>query len=168
MTSRGLDSNPLHNPVNVSVSDVLPTPPQTADARSPPASKRFLDLKRASSTPPETTNENSLRNSSKIRGANFPLPYHPAMDWERQQLSKKRSQYYGELFAYREPHNNAKDRFTRDSVIVAEIKLNCKVSPGRMATPGSTDSSFSSKWSKRFCPTCPFSYPRSINVRSPV
>jgi hypothetical protein len=128
------ESSPLHNVVNMSMSDVFPTPPKAADLRSSPAPKRILEFTRAASTPPEITNENYLRISSKILGGDLPPVSNLATAWDRQQLSKKRSQYYGEVFAYREPRNTAKDRVTRDSVIVAEIKLNCKVglSPRRL------------------------------------
>lgn len=44
------------------------------------------------------------------------------------QLSKEKSQYYTEAFAYREATNTAKERVTRDSVIIAEVKLNHCVS----------------------------------------
>lgn len=112
----------------MSVSDVFPTPPKAGYTRLSTAPKKILDFKRAASTPPETTNQNYLRSSSRINGENLPPVSRLATVWDHQQLSKKRSQYYGEVFEYRGPHNTAKDRVTRDSVIVAEIKLNCKVS----------------------------------------
>jgi hypothetical protein len=121
-----LDSSPVRAPIKMS--DVFPTPPKAADLHSSSAPNKILDLKRAASTPPEVTNENYMRTSSKMAVNDLLSAPHLASAWDRQQLSKKRSQYYGEVFAYREPHNTAKDRVTRDSVIVAEIKLNCKVS----------------------------------------
>ena len=107
---------------------VFPTPPKAADLQSSPTPNKVLESQRAASTPPEVTNENYLRAASKILAGDLPTASHLATAWDRQQLSKKRSQYYGEVFAYREPHNTAKDRVARDSIIMAEVKLNCKVS----------------------------------------
>ena len=44
--------------------------------------------------------------------------------WQRLHISKKRSQYYGDAFAYRESNNTAKERVSKDSVILAEIRMN--------------------------------------------
>lgn len=43
-------------------------------------------------------------------------------------LSRKKSQYYSEVFAYREPTLTARDRVNRYSVITAEVKTNVIVS----------------------------------------
>lgn len=166
--SRDFDSSPLQGTVNMSTSDVFPTPPKAVDLRSSSAPKKVPEYKRAASTPPEITNENYLRIPGKILAPDLPTASHLATTWDRQQLSKKRSQYYGEVFAYREPHNTAKDRVTRDSVIVAEIKLNCKVGLQELQDMSDTDFFFSLKWSKHFCLTSHFSCPRSISVRSPA
>jgi hypothetical protein len=118
--SQEVDSSPVQGGVKTSLSGVFQTRTRPADLGSPHVPKKILNFTRAASTPSEITNENCARQ--------LPSASHLAAAWDRQQLSKKRSQYYGEAFAYREPHNTAKDRVTRDSVIVAEIKLNCEVS----------------------------------------
>ena len=38
--------------------------------------------------------------------------------------SKRKSQFYGEVFAYREPQTSARDRITRDAIVTAEFKTN--------------------------------------------
>lgn len=43
-------------------------------------------------------------------------------------LSRRKSQFYSEVFAYREPNLNARDRVHRYSVITAEVKTNVIVS----------------------------------------
>ena len=43
-------------------------------------------------------------------------------------LSRKKSQFYSEVFAYREPNLTARDRVHRYSVITAEVKTNVIVS----------------------------------------
>lgn len=128
LPSHQLDSSPVKANANITLSDVFPTPPRTANLESSPAPKRILDRKRDIATPSESTDENHLQKSTRIHAGDLPSASALTTAWDRQQFSKKRSQYYGEVFAYREPHNTAKDRVVRDSMIVAEIKLNCKVS----------------------------------------
>lgn len=43
-------------------------------------------------------------------------------------LSRRKSQFYSEVFAYREPNVTARDRVHRYSVITAEVKTNVIVS----------------------------------------
>lgn len=163
--SRELGSSPLQGSIN-KMSDVFPTPPKAADVQLSPPPKNIHDLKRAASTPPETTNEKYLRSSDKVRGGDSPSSSHPATAWDRQQLSKKRSQYYGEIFAYREPRNTAKDRVARDSVIVANIRLNCKVRGLQNLSMVVILNCCSWRRSTHFCPTSHFSCPRYINAQN--
>lgn len=78
-------------------------------------------MQRAQSTPPELTN------NAKLAPRGIPDTGNTEQTWSQRQLSKKRSQYYSDAFAYREPHNTAKERVVRDSMILAEVKLNCCV-----------------------------------------
>ena len=43
---------------------------------------------------------------------------------QQQELRKKKSQFYTEVFAYREPNLSPKERIYKDSVITAEVKTN--------------------------------------------
>ncbi|KAF7879211.1 hypothetical protein EAF04_000409 [Stromatinia cepivora] len=43
---------------------------------------------------------------------------------EQKQLAKKRSQYYGDAFAYREPTGSARERVSRDSMVLCELVTN--------------------------------------------
>lgn len=126
--ARDLESSPPQGSHNLCISDISPKSPRTANNRSSSTQKTIVESQRAASTPPEMTSENYVRTSSTILARDLPTASELANTWDHQHLSKKRSQYYGEIFAYREPHNAAKDRVIRDSVIIAEIKLNCKVS----------------------------------------
>lgn len=47
---------------------------------------------------------------------------------ERKELAKRKSQYYGEVFAHREPNSSARERVTRESMIIADIRTNVIVS----------------------------------------
>ena len=47
---------------------------------------------------------------------------------ERKQLAKKRSQYYEDAFAQREPRSSARERVLRESMIMADVKTNVIVS----------------------------------------
>jgi hypothetical protein len=44
------------------------------------------------------------------------------------QLSRKRSQFYGEVFAVREGSGSARERITKDSMVMAEVRTNVIVS----------------------------------------
>ena len=46
----------------------------------------------------------------------------------QQELRKKKSQFYTEVFSYREPHLTPKERVYKDSVITVEVKTNVIVS----------------------------------------
>lgn len=41
-----------------------------------------------------------------------------------EQMSKRNTQFYGEVFAYREPNMSAREKITKFSVITAEVKTN--------------------------------------------
>ncbi|TAQ86093.1 hypothetical protein B7494_g5588 [Chlorociboria aeruginascens] len=43
---------------------------------------------------------------------------------EQKDLAKRKSQYYGDVFAYREPNTSARERITRESLVVADIRTN--------------------------------------------
>ena len=43
---------------------------------------------------------------------------------EQRQLARKRSQYYEDAFAYREPQSSARERVFRESMIMADIRTN--------------------------------------------
>jgi hypothetical protein len=118
------------------VENAFPTPPRgvTPDAsfringRSSPAPAKLLNMQRARSTPPELTNDNAFRHVSYGTSSDLPDAASLEQSWSRAHLSKKRSQYYSDAFAYREPQNSARERVVRDSMIIAEVKLNCCVS----------------------------------------
>ena len=40
------------------------------------------------------------------------------------EAGRRRSQFYGEVFAYREPNLSTKERISRNSMITAEVKTN--------------------------------------------
>lgn len=113
------------------VENAFPTPPrgQTPDlsfrinGRMSPGPSKFLNMHRAQSTPPDLVD----RHPSREKPAQLPPASELEQSWSQSQLSKKRSQYYSDAFAYREPNNTAKDRVVRDSVIIADVKLNCCV-----------------------------------------
>ena len=117
------------------VEHAFPTPPRgptpepslRINGRLSPGPTKLLNMQRAQSTPPELTNDATFRNG--FRGANIDLPAASTLEqtWSRMNLSKKRSQYYSDAFAYRESLNSARERVTRDSIIIAEVKLNCCV-----------------------------------------
>lgn len=50
---------------------------------------------------------------------------------EQKELAKRKSQYYGDVFAYREPNTSARERISRESMIMADIRTNVIVSTGK-------------------------------------
>ena len=109
-------------------SEIFPTPISRGKGKMSPAPAKRFENKRSVSTPPEITDENHNPGSSKSTLGELPPWTSLGHSWNRQQWSKKKSQYYGEAFAVREPNNTARDRITSDSLITAEIRLNCGVS----------------------------------------
>lgn len=92
-----------------------------------PAPNKLLEMVRAASTPPEIGFRQQRKTSSRDSAHGLTSATNLEHSWKRQELSKKKSQYYDEAFAYREPSHSAKDRIFRDSVVTAAVKLNCHV-----------------------------------------
>ena len=53
---------------------------------------------------------------------------------QQNELRRNKSQYYTEVFSYREPNLSPRDRISKDSVITAEIKTNVIVSTVSLPT----------------------------------
>ena len=47
---------------------------------------------------------------------------------EQKHLAKRKSQYYEDAFAYREPHGSARERITKESMVFADVRTNVIVS----------------------------------------
>jgi hypothetical protein len=92
-----------------------------------PAPNKLLEMVRASSTPPDIGVPQQRKISSRDSSTGLSSATHLEQIWKRKELSKKKSQYYEEAFAFREPNNSAKERVSRDSVVTAAVKLNCHV-----------------------------------------
>jgi hypothetical protein len=43
---------------------------------------------------------------------------------EQREISKKKSQFYGDAFAYRESNSSARERVLRESIVMADIRTN--------------------------------------------
>jgi hypothetical protein len=120
---------------NSHVENGFPTPPGPehsdasfwVDGRVSPAPAKLMNMQRAQSTPPGLTNDSRFRSLTRGTVGDLASIRNSDSSWSRH-LSKKRSQYYSDAFAYREPLNTAKERVARDSTILAEARLNCCVS----------------------------------------
>ncbi|OAP64241.1 hypothetical protein AYL99_00213 [Fonsecaea erecta] len=131
MTSTPSTTSRIHA---TAIENAFPTPPAGDNAqegafdlkgRMSPSPHKFSLLQRAQSTPPELTHSNQftlLAKNSKGQPSDLASL---EQSWSRLRLSKKRSQYYDDAFAYRESNNTAKERVAKDWVILAEVKLNC-------------------------------------------
>lgn len=78
-------------------------------------------------------------------------------------ISRQKSQYYSEVFAYREPNLTPRDRVLQYSVITAEVKTNVIVRDLSMEAPDHRDEANSSDRSRTNIPSCktsPYISPR--------
>ena len=89
--------------------------------------RRALSFKQIATSLPEKTIENRLDDSDKQNVQGMSQTTDLATERNRKSLSQKCSSYLGEVFAHREPEVTARNRVIRDSAIMAEIRLNCKV-----------------------------------------
>lgn len=62
-----------------------------------------------------------------IRYAPDPKILYITKDPAEMTEAKKRSQYYADMYATRPGENSSLDRATQDSVVIVELKTNCKV-----------------------------------------
>lgn len=117
---------------------VFPTPARRARSRStdsqnndqpsPLPSQKLGFANNASSTPQKHKSIEALRShASRALMNRRSSSADPDRSWQRREASKKTSQYFEEAFAVRPPYNTARDRVARDSMIVAELCLNCLV-----------------------------------------
>ena len=67
-----------------------------------------------------------------IRGAPGDAALKKMRSYDEVELAKRKNQYYGECFAYREPNLSARDRIYKDSLITAEVKTNVIVRKARL------------------------------------
>jgi len=97
-----------------------------------PAPKTLVGVERAAFAPPETTIDHAFRIFSRGTPGEQPDMSKLESSWQRnaktKEMSQKRSQFFDQAFAYRDLNNTAKDRVSRDYVVMAEVKLNYHVS----------------------------------------
>ena len=43
---------------------------------------------------------------------------------EQKELARRRSQYYGDVFAYREPPNSPRELISKESMVLADVRTN--------------------------------------------
>lgn len=89
-----------------------------------PAEERLRHVQRAQSTPPEITHAYQYGTLIKSTDAQLSDVARLEHTWQRMHLSKKKSQYYTDAFAHRESNNSAKERVAKDSIVLAELKMN--------------------------------------------
>lgn len=119
------DYTPFPTPPEDGFGTPLLTPSHRVKGRMSPAPNKLLEMVRASSTPPDIGFPQRRKTTPRDSSNGLISVTNLEQSWKKQELSKKKSQYYDEAFAYREPNNSAKDRVSRDSVVTAAVKLNC-------------------------------------------
>lgn len=89
-------------------------------------------------------------------------------DQEGTNLSRRKSQFYGEVFAYRESNISARNKVHQYSVITAEVKTNVIVRPlDRDRSRRPTNCGPRSKTNTFYSPTSPSTSPSATNARRP-
>lgn len=58
---------------------------------------------------------------------------------EQKQMAKRRSQYFGDAFAYRESNTSPRERVSRESVVMVEVRTNVIVSSTQVPTHAEKD-----------------------------
>lgn len=76
-----------------------------------------------SPSPIITESQRLTRDISRGTPGDIPISKMPKSP-EQKQLAKKRGQYYCDAFAYREPVSSARERVSRDSMVVCELVTN--------------------------------------------
>lgn len=120
------------------VENAFPTPPRRDPSRASepqrsgrqsPAAARLFGLGKMSPVLKEHKSAEVLRTQA-IRGHMLGPSTANELEKvrERKEIAKKNSQYFDQSFAVRESYYSAKERVTRDSVMIVEIQLNCCVS----------------------------------------
>ena len=77
--------------------------------------------------PDESSEEESRLMRPMDRGAPGERLREPSTP-QQKEFARKKSQYYQEQFAYRESNTSAKERVTKDSMIMADVRTNVIVS----------------------------------------
>jgi len=123
MTSRSTESNASHAPVshcrNTSNED-FETLPLAPRPRRPYTPDQSLQLHHSQKLSVLGDIRRDAPRDSLANTMTSPAKHEP----EEGLTAKKRSQLYGELFAYHEPLADARERVSRESVITAEVKTN--------------------------------------------
>lgn len=83
------------------------------------------ELPHAITTPSETMEEKAVtRNIDRGAPGDGAIIAASNGRSQQQELRKKKSQFYTEVFSYREPNLSPKDRIYKDSIVTAEVRTN--------------------------------------------
>jgi hypothetical protein len=135
-TAQGYDhiDSSVGNGVNegkfISQVNLPPSPPAENDISMRHASPRGSPVVSA------TEKEERRITREMTRGApGDPTVFSNTKTVEQKELAKRKSQYYGDAFAYRESNGSARERVARESPIMVDVKTNVIVSRSEMSTP---------------------------------
>lgn len=121
---------------SAAVENAFPTPPRRdlsrasepqRNDRQSPAAIRLFGLGKVSPALREHKSAEVLKSQAMRSNVLGSKSYELEKACDRKEVSKKNSQYFDQSFAVRESYYSAKERVTRDSVMVVEIRLNCCV-----------------------------------------
>jgi hypothetical protein len=135
------DDGPLYDRRRVSSASAIRLPPSPAESD---ANNRAMRHASPRGSPLSATTREERRITRHLeRGAPGDEAFLSDLKTpERKQLAQKRSQYYGEVFAYREANSSARERVTKESMIVADIRTNVIVAIPQSNKPHAHEQAF--------------------------
>jgi len=103
--------------INQLLFDSIQLPP------SPVESSSFEPSQYSSPSSPQMEDRRTMRRLSRGTPGDQEAYSQPQTP-EQREIGKKRSHYFGDIFANREPNSSARERVARDSMITAEVRTN--------------------------------------------
>lgn len=91
-----------------------------------PAESMMMDLPQQSDTIADEMINGGDRSTTMVHRDS--LPAHVRKTPEQKDLNKRRSQYYDDRFEVKEPAMTVRERITKESIVLAEIRTNVIVS----------------------------------------
>jgi len=138
----------------------LPPSPAISDTAMRQASPRGSP----SVTPSATTMEEERITRNIDRGTpGDQAIFSDAKTPEQKQLAKRKSQYYGDVFAARESNSSARERILKESPILADVRTNVIVGYPASSCTIHLLTMPRSLTSTPLLPTCPTIFPLDIN-----
>jgi hypothetical protein len=141
-------------------------PPPPLNLPPSPADSDMSSHEQPSS--PRTTEETRLTRNIDRGAPGDQAIFSENKSPRQREIARKRSQYYGDAFAAREPISSARERVSRDSMVLAEIKTNVIVGAPFKLLHGKILMPSRYKMNTASLPICPTASRRVISGPNPL